>query len=476
MKINRLKNKSLWKYYAFAAILIISLLYAMNRHEAIAIYDAEWYMTIADGVVDGNGIHLSLFPKTFRGCLLPLCLQVLNHSFWGIETGWKLLTCIMVACIFGFMLPEIITESGIDSCKKFCGGIVAACAFIYVWGDFLIYPLSDLVATFFLVLGAWIERRILSKITKRRFELIIFSILTGASFYISYNCRATFLYGVIVLLIWGAFRIEKDRNAVIVLSMLLVGTIIVMLPQCIVNKNCEGAFSPRVYTENYSEYTTAKNLQMQQVVWGLKWPRYETYMGDDEAYPSSGVYFIDQTGVSLIEKELITEDDFTLKKWVKVLIKHPLDMIAIYTRHVINAMTPVWNHIYIKDIYDINAIMIALSIVAWLISIASISCSVHNGKADINANVICVAMVFPCLMQLMGAVEIRFILPLYMLCYSYIGMIDYKELFGYLKKKIIIVIVLAVLTMSMWTSIISSTLADNAENCFIMNERVTYIQ
>lgn len=116
----------------------------------------------------------------------------------------------------------------------------------------------------------------------------------GVNSYVAYNTRCTYLYGIVLLVLFVVFVLfyrGKLKSLLISLIAMGLGIFVVSMPQCYVNKNCEGVFSPMVYTENYPGI--ASNLQMQQIIWGLQYPRYETYIGIDSEYTSPGVFFVD---------------------------------------------------------------------------------------------------------------------------------------------------------------------------------------
>lgn len=249
-----------------------------------------------------------------------------------------------------------------------------------------------------------------------------------------------------------------------------LGIFVICVLQRLVNLNCEGAFSPRVYTENYS--SSASNLQMQQIVWGIQYPRYETYSGIDGDYSTPGVFFVDLAGQELVEKEMINENTFSIKKWVALLVHYPLDIMSIYTRHLINAMTPLWNRAYIEIINTNKIPIICISLLIWFVCTLEILrkciCKNINWMAIVLVMMTCI----PAFMQIMGAVEIRFFLPVYILAYGYISIgVDYYGLLRWCRDKWLSIVLVFILVFSTWLAVSGSTLADNMERTLLINDK-----
>ena len=462
-----------YSYIAFIIIFIFCCVYAVLRGPIVPIYDSSYYCTIANGVISKTGMHLNLFPKTFRGCLLPIFIQVLNKLPFGLDIGWKLIGSFVSSELFANILPRIITGNIINNAKKMIRSILLACIYIYLWGDFITYPLSDLIAFFFMAIGVLCCREILEeeKVNKslKYSKFFIF----GAVSYVAYNTRCTYLYGIVILtLMIVAVLFSKKKIKILLIGLIttVIGMFVISVPQCLVNINCEGVFSPKVYTENYN--SDASNLQMQQIVWGLNYPRYETYIGADSEYPSPGVFFVDQTGQKLVEKELISEDTFSFNKWVELVIHYPLDILSIYTRHLINAMTPLWNRVYIGNINTNKLPIICISLLIWFVCALEIlrKCILKN----INwITILLVTMTcIPAFMQIMGAVEIRFFLPAYIFAYGYVATgIDYSGLRKWCSNKWLSIILILVVVFNIWLTVISSTLANNVERTLLINDK-----
>lgn len=274
-----LKN-SYVKVMVYVAVVILIIWYSYARMIDMTIGDAEWYQRIGEACFSDSAFDITLFPKTFRGCLFPLYLQMLEHSVFSVRLGWAITTGVMVATLFFFVLPFLFKQ------KKACTswnirGCLLVLLFLLIFGDSVAYTLSDLFATFFLLSGISVLLLLKNIDKENRFKMLSLSVLTGFLFYVSYNTRAAYLYGFLFALLIFVISIRKSWIKMIICVVgIVVGVFITSIPQCIVNQVQEGKFSPRVFTENYSLiYGDAVDLQMQQIEWGLNYTRYEAYLG-----------------------------------------------------------------------------------------------------------------------------------------------------------------------------------------------------
>lgn len=103
---------------AFIIIFISCIVWAMLRRCIVPIYDSSYYCSIGVGVIDETGLHLDLFPKTFRGCLLPIFIQLLSQTPFGLDIAWKLICSLTSSLLFVSILPRIITGKGVSNVKK----------------------------------------------------------------------------------------------------------------------------------------------------------------------------------------------------------------------------------------------------------------------------------------------------------------------------------------------------------------------
>lgn len=459
-------NKRIYSWILFGILFSFSMICSAIMNITYFAYDAQYYWETARTVFQ-NGIHILGFPETFRGYFFPLIVYLFRYVFHGVW-GWRILSNSMASFLFSFILPYIIRRKRIACFKDIVRGVIAYLLFFIMWGNYLQYPLSDLAASMFLTLGIvlliWSEQRINN-------VNIIVSVVTGGCLYAAYNTRVVFGYGAILAILVFIIQCKKGRKILIYLFGMLVGGAIVALPQCMINHQYVGTYSPKVYTEQLYGYS--HSLQASQIYVGITNPKYETYVGDLSLYPSNAVYFDDPIGNELIEREGLTIEQFRLTDVFKLFIKYPMDMLGIYIRHIITLLTPTYNQIYIMNMYNNKSILILSSIAMWILTGTSIILKIEN-REIINRNIWWIlAIAFPGFLQLVGAVEMRFFLPIYIMDYYYIGAeVDYKNIWADIKKQKMRYFIVTAIIVVMWITNIGEILASNQEKVILINDAV----
>ena len=264
--MNIIEQKGYWKHLAACINFFIVVFTIKMITNPIIPYphDGTYYWTIGDSMFDG-GFNVLNYPETFRGYFFPLLVEVFkNVSSVGVLNnigGWNLLIGLLVALTFSYELPLLFLNRGINSFKEMLCSVLTCILFLYIWGDFISYPLSDFPAFTFILIGVN-SLRVCDFETTGSFTKILRCIVTGMGLSAAYNIRAAYLFGVIVLLIvftWNQIK-NRKRDFLIGLVAILLGAFIVALPQCMINKKYVGSFTPKVFTEQYNDYS--KSIQL----------------------------------------------------------------------------------------------------------------------------------------------------------------------------------------------------------------------
>lgn len=459
-----------YQWILFFVILVVTLGYEAIKNVTYYPYDSEYYWNIALPVVE-DGFHLMRFPETYRGCLFPVLLQVFRMlaGFWG----WRILISVCVSVLFAFALPYVVVHKQIQSLKEMLRMLIVYVVFMWIWGDFVLYPLSDLVACSFFIFAIALLKKISEMEFTARPKFLINAVLTGVLLYAAYNTRVAYLYGVIaVLIVCIIFNKTDIKKLVSILVLLAAGMVVMALPQCAINRQYTGHFSPKVYTE--ALYGYSQSLQMQQVYWGVGVEHYETYVGDLQLYPSAGVYFDDATGTEILAKENISEEGFAFGTWFKLVLKYPFDMMGMYVRHLVSLLTPMFTHAYITNIYTEKGILLIVSVFVWIIAGIAMLKRLKNKEVTKDIWWV-VAMFIPPFLQLFGATELRFFLIVYLIGYAFVfAEIDYKELFEKLKGRYLSVVFCSLVIFFLWLTVYGDVLSQNRETALLINDEVTY--
>ena len=458
------KNKTdikqhFYRLTVFAVVFAVSLLYATRANVTELYFDSKYYWKLSN-VIYENGldpIYILRFPESVRGYFFPVLIGYFRIFFHGIA-GWRVLASLSMATCFSLSLPYAVKGRGISSLKESVRTLLAYALFMWIWGDLMQYPLSDFIACFLLI-SAIAFLRTVPQQQKTRLK-ILSGFIAGALLYAAYNTRTTYLYSIII--VPAAFvLINRKRTRTILITGLsmIFGMAFLSLPQCYINRHNGGSFSPLV---NY-------DLIDNEVFKGLTTARYETYIGDFEVYPRSGLIFDDPAGWQIVQRENLSEETFRLSNIFRLFLKYPLDMTGIYFRHLLSLLTTVWRQIYITDIYGFDLLTILISILLWLT--AGYGVLIQIKEQDINLNVLWIlAVCLPGLLQIFDEPELRFFLPLYLLCYDYVFVqIDWKKYLRALRANWPQVLILSVLIILFWLSQTGDILAAKRNGALLLS-------
>ncbi len=452
------------KWILFGIIFFSCLLYSIYANINVFCFDAEYYWGI------GN-VDLMSFPATFRGCIFPWILALFKTVFGDGVWTWRIISALFVSSLFAFALPYALEGKSIDTKKSAFRELIAFIVFIFFWGDLIQYPLSDMVSCVFLISGIALLRGIFNSEKKINCGSIIKALAGGAMFYAAYNTRVVFLFGVIVSLVVFVFHFIYDKRFDIAMTAaILIGGLILSIPQCIVNWNNLGHVSPKVFTEQVYGYQ--HSLQNQQLFWGVSMPRYETYIGDRDKYEHLGVYFDDPVGEELLDREGLVVDEFGVKDLVKLFFKYPLDMISIYTKHFVSLMSPGWREMFLTDMYVNKGISIVISFLIWCVAALGLIVA-HLNKAckDKCTVAFVLAIILPGLMQAFGAAEIRFFIAVYLVIYYFVfKMVDYGDIYSFFRGNALTMSVAIILAFALWVSVLGDVLSFNRDRILLIND------
>lgn len=450
-------RKRIIRIGAVGICFIIFLIYAIFRGNTNLYYDSIYYWGVGDSVFQNEKFDIYQFPEDYHGYFFPVLVAVVKQLSANINPpgfiGYWILISMLMAVTLGISIPYLF-HFKIDTGTMVLRLLACVTLILVIWGDFLQYPLSDFPATAFLISGAALLRYSLEHERWRRY---ISGLASGACLYAAHNTRTILLYGAAVLFI-GMYAVywEKEGRKLILLAVsIILGFFLLGTPQMMINKQYTGQYSPWVPTESYGNYEFS--LQEQQLLWGLTYSRYETYVGNPIDYPLAGVRYADTIGEELVAREGISIENFSYQTILSLFLKYPLDLCGIYARHLVNLLTPIYTKVYINELFDSKLLLIFLSIVMWLA--ASLHGIFINRNIKKDVIVIIAGFCLPAILQMFGAPELRFFLPVHLLLYCYLCFgIDWKELWGLVRQYPVRVLFPCVVIFFAWSTILSNTL------------------
>lgn len=124
----------------FFIIVIFTIIYVYLKNVNMELWDAGWYINIGNPCFENGEFMISEFPKTYRGCLFPIFLQVLKNSFIGLKLGYSISMGIVLASLFVFVLPALLGNKtkGLNFSLSILGVFLI---YIYIYGGILYYIL-----------------------------------------------------------------------------------------------------------------------------------------------------------------------------------------------------------------------------------------------------------------------------------------------------------------------------------------------
>lgn len=472
----RKNSGNLAQAICFLIIFCITFVWLCMRNVTEFIYDSWWYWTIGDSIVGDGTWDILRFPETFRGYFCPIIFLLMKQlGEFLLENPYlifRIFTALMLSCVLTIILPYIFDKK-IKSVKDCIRILLVYSVVLLYWGDYLLYPLSDMIAFVLLSGGVALLKKMHMDIT-RNIMKIVFGICAGICLYASYNTRAVYIYGVIgVLVIYIYMEIRDRKTNWISMLALLIGVFLCAAPQSAINHQYTGSYSPKVYTEQYNNYQTG--LEMLQVYWGFTVPNYMSYAGSFDEYPDPWVYFNDEVGEEILKREGVIPETLSVRELLRLFVKYPQDMVGIYTRHLVSLMTPMYLETYIHNMYISKGVILTLIILMWFVAGSYFLWSIKNKKINWILVATILAIFIPCFLQLAGAPEVRFFMPIHFVMYFYV--LYYAE-YGLckecIKKNALTLVVVFFVLYILWISVVSDVLKSNVYKTLLINDTNVY--
>ncbi|NBI89244.1 hypothetical protein D3Z45_01255 [Lachnospiraceae bacterium] len=405
---------------------------------------------------DGKLLLLNI--DGFRGYVYPLYCGICN--LLGGITGFRIINSLLISFYFTFILPMMHNGRNEMDVKASVSCAIHFMVFSLFFYGAIIYVLSDLFAIILCTMSICLLKK--CEEDKRKSIRMLFTILFGFFLYLVYNVRTIYLFASIYLL--ALFIVRKIRSENSILSKIssilevIAGGIIASLPQIYMNYKSLKIISMKVPTQG---------LMLKQLGWGLKYQRYDTYIGMSESHPSAQMNFIEPVGTALLDS-LGIEGFASWSDFFAFIIHYPFEVAGIYVRHLINGLLPCWPSLYVTDL-DSNKIFLGIGAytVMFLFLLVCFSNSVNNYNVLSNY----IGLLIPVLFIIPGAIEGRFFIAVYImmvgvLCYN----VNWMKIKGFLQihwlKVAIMFFVGGGLIFSIWSSMLAS---ESVQSIFFYN-------
>ena len=280
----------------------------------------------------------------------------------------------------------------------------------------------------------------------------------------AYNTRPIYLFALVGLI--GLAAVRSGRLAAATprwmgIAAVLAGILAVSLPQWIINQRTHGVSSPAVQSLVHKRSIFSTHL-----VWGLAIQRYETTVSAQAPAPT--VFYLDPAGDRLFQEAARHGDLYSLPYYLQVVAQHPLDFLALYTRHAINGLD-------VRDgiVYTVKPSPLRIRTALFNFLVLTLACWVawsirsRSGRqaplgfraAPAIWPLALGVLLLPVVTILPGAVETRFFLPLHLLAYGLIAFhLDGAELRDSFRKNGPTIVIAALISAGLFFAVSLSTM------------------
>lgn len=443
---------------AVSVCLLLALHYSWGIREVL--YDANEYWQLAKPGVFGNvATHRGYF---FPGLLVPVHLLA---EALGVD-ALRLLK-LALALGYGIALPLIVPAvfvRAFGGSVSFWRRLVPVALMAQFFPGLLLYPLSDLPALL-LLLSSLLCVLVASQRAPSKHQFVGLIFLAGLLAAAAYNTRTIYIFGLVgiaaLLALQRGFARGSPVSRFVALAAFGAGALVLSLPQLAINKRTQNNASLAVIAQ-VGEY----GLFASQMAWGITLQRYETSAPGVAQTP--GIYYLDPAGEEIFNREIATRNPFLLRDYIDIVLRHPLDFFALYTRHFINGLDLRDGIVYVRKLStlrDRTAVsnFLVLALACWVLFATLRHRPDRPGffappapgwPAALAILLLPVAAIVP------GAVETRFFVPLHLLAYGSIAFFfDAGSLRTSLRRNGVGIVVVTGVAASIFFGVTQSTMA-----------------
>ena len=426
-------------WVSFSLICAVILFLNLYKRDFIFYYDSLGYWSRSSYFIKDGLFSFYNYDFPLRGYLFSFIILIISSSSRMIGISSYIAYEVVMSLIYSSMFTIVIPDVAYLLYQKKVGvfpRLIFSIFTVYFWHGYFFYPLTDLPAFLLVLLGVYIFMRFQNHWWT--------GILTGCVWGGSALLRPSYQISLIPLLLWGWYfyrneiHLSTQKVAVAVLT-ILAGMTLVFCPQIAINLYNYGEFSPFTQTQlHYKE----NDLFSSQLSWGLDVQKYETNVG--ASYPIPQVRFLDPRGESVLIRAGYKSvpyatsgqigPDFPLKlnEYLELISKYPLDFIVIYARHFFNGLDIVYDTVYVTDIYRRVFLFRLLNYTIWFLVLIYLTHIALGRKLSwLNSQFILpIIFILPAMISIPTAVEVRFMLPLYIMAYALVAFWVLPEFFA----------------------------------------------
>lgn len=443
------RSKAIYFFTGFISFVLVLISELIYYNEAW-IFDAGDYWNRGQMLVSGNFALESI--DGFRGYFYPMWLAVVSFLGGG-RIGWFIANAVIISVFITVIIPKLINAESVLTFNSAISLLAGLVILIVLFKGTIVYPLSDMAALILMSCSA-----LAIKYALRNNKGVLnwaYLFLSGIFAYWAYNVRTIYMFSIFaVVFVYIFVCIHENSHCVDMMKSIfklfisLCGAFCASIPQMIMNfKNLE-IISPMVQTNG---------LMLQQVVWGLQYQRYDTYVGTNPVHPNAQIYFVDIAGQRILEQSgLVNLDGWG--DFFHLFLEYPIDILSIYVRHLVNMLFPCWPEMYVKDL---DSSKWFLGLIGISIIFFEVFAMFENCLKSRNSLLYFIPLIIPGILIIPGAVEYRFSLSFYVFAISQLVMnLDISMVKEVLIKRkwslLVSYVTVLALCFAVWSSMLAS--------------------
>lgn len=347
MRLGALRPR--WRYpasAAFAVAFLGTLAVAMLQGEKPFLTDAAGYWQLGTTFTVNGHFSLLNYSDPLKGYGWPLILyglQTMASDFaWTASSVVKLFSVFTFALIGGVLGPELIRAVWPSQPRWGIARRLALTALLIVfWSGFLNTPLSDFPT---------LTAALLTLVAVARTDSPGWMLVAGAALALTINIRESyvpFAPGVVALVAWTWYEQRHSPHAstlrrALCVVLFVLGFAAVSLPQ---------SLSAHRHHGTWSFIPGATVPEPPGVFWGagLGLQGYDTYVINGEARVE--MRYVYPAGERLL-KEQKEEKITSTGQYLGLFVSHPLVMVGLVVRNVVNGLDPLYSTAYIENLHN----------------------------------------------------------------------------------------------------------------------------
>lgn len=437
--INRIfdRRKGLYVALLMFAFLII---YAFMNTKIFIYNDAYNYYTFSSLFIKNGKFAFSNYDNALRGYNWPLLLlpiRIISETFGrNPATVYRLVFAFVASGFFGSIMPNGI-ERVFKTKINFLQRLLFISMLLFFWMPTFLQPLSDMptfmcnIAGIFLLYYASDEKKIWRK--------YVYMILAGMALASTSLFRPVYQFSLplgAVLFIILNLKKEKRKNLYLLFP-LIIGAILMFLPQVIINVKNFGIFTPYAQAQSTLDGRLLRQLGLGVVSSGsfgyigdveipIGYIEKETFRNVDVLTTGPKMIFVNNRhGFVLLNKLGIEKTNglyfLSYKEYISYAIKYPLDFLTIWGTHLFYGLDLNFHDLYHVKIGPNSVLYSLLNYTALFFAAKTMAVKGWFKNGGFAKTIGLIMLFFPCIVAMAVNMEERFMMPVHILAYMLIA-------------------------------------------------------